>query len=112
MTLRDHVRELVDTLPEGASVTLPRSTLRTWLREDLEAAPDGADAGCRWYTTADVAELRGVKPSTVATWCADGRFPGAEKTGTDGGGEWRIPESDLRSTNAGGQADSDRVKFT
>lgn len=111
MTLRDRVRGLVETLPEGSSVTLPRSTLREWLLEEAESESAEGGGAEKWYSTSEVADLRGVEPSTVATWCSDGRFPNAEKTGSDGGGEWRIPERDLLSTDGGPQRGPERVRF-
>lgn len=113
MTLRDHVRDLYEALPDGASVNLDRSTLGDWLREDVEARGE-TPTGQKTYTTSEAAEVAGVKPATVAEWCKDGRLSGAWKTGTDGGGEWRVPESDLLALVHGsdnGDRGGDRVRF-
>jgi len=47
VTVADRLRAIVDSLPEGAAVTLPGDALRTWLEDDDPAAapaPVAADA--------------------------------------------------------------------
>lgn len=40
----------------------------------------------------EAAKVLGVKPKTIRTWCRDGKFKGAFKTGKLAG-DWRIPAS-------------------
>ena len=64
MRLHDRVARLAETLPDGASVTLPVATLREWLA-DAERQP--ADR-----TVKDVARELGRDPSTVRNWIREG----------------------------------------
>ena len=88
MDLRARLRAVVDPMPTGSAVTLPVDTLRAWLEEDA-AGPDTVDP-----TAADVASLLRRAPSTIRTWCAQGRLPGAYRCR---GREWRVPRSALRA---------------
>lgn len=56
---------------------------------------DGTARPDRRVTTGEAADLLGVSPKTVRRWLRDGRFPGAEKTTENGGGEWRIPAREI-----------------
>ena len=48
----------------------------------------------RMMSTMEAASALGVKPKTIANWCADGRFPGAKKTSPKRG-RWKIPSGDV-----------------
>lgn len=66
-----------------------------WVRELIE----GLDSGGREHealglTVQQVADETGRAVSTVRTWCADGRLPGAKRLR---GREWRVPRSALRA---------------
>lgn len=110
MNVRERLRQAISGVPEGGSISLPVEAVRRWLREDLEEDGD-LPTGQQTYSTADAAELAGVKPSTVAEWAKDGRLSGAWKTGADGGGEWRIPEADLLDLMTGRKNGGDRVRL-
>jgi hypothetical protein len=88
MDLRGRLRAIVDPLPAGAAVTLPADILRTWLDEEA-SGPDAVD-----LTAVDVGALLRRAPSTIRTWCAAGRLPGAYRCR---GREWRIPRAALRA---------------
>lgn len=82
------LRQALAVLPEGAALTL---TVRE-LREALEDAPavPAEDTNPDRLDTEAAARRLGVKPKTVANWCAAGRFSGAMKTGA-ARGKWTIP---------------------
>ena len=68
MTLLDRLRALVETVPPGGSVSIPRD----WLAQELEgvqtsAGPQAAPAPERWLTAAQVAERLG----TSVRWVYD-----------------------------------------
>lgn len=112
MTVREHLRQVVQGIPRGGSVTLPVEAIRQWLQEDVEDRGDLSSTQ-RISSTAEAAEFLGVQPATVAEWAKEGRFPNAWKTGSDGGGEWRIPEGDLFALTQGAndRRGGDRVRF-
>jgi excisionase family DNA binding protein len=71
----------------AAVLALPDSALVPvgWIRPLLEAG-SGCDLG---LTVAQVAEMTGRAGSTIRTWCAEGRLPGARRLR---GREWRVPQ--------------------
>lgn len=94
MELSERIRDLLSGLPEGASVTLPRRVLVSWLEE----AGGGAEAGARGpredvadLTVPELADALGRAESTVRGWLPD--VPGAYKLG----GEWRVPRPAWRA---------------
>lgn len=95
---------------ERTEARAPLSTVYQVFVEDLDEL-DRIGEEPVYLTTTDVAERFEVKPKTVATWCRDGRFPNAFKTGEDGEGEWRIPTDDLRGHETGQTVDDGRVSF-
>lgn len=85
--LRDRLRRLVSGLPDGASVTLPRAVLVSWLEDAGEAAhglPDGDQDRVADLTVPELAEALGRAENTVRGWMPD--VPGAYKLGA----EWRV----------------------
>ncbi len=68
LTVEDRLRTLADALPDGASVTLPVSLIRSWLIQsgsaDSERAVD--------MTVAEVASLLSRSPQTIRTWIRQG----------------------------------------
>lgn len=81
-------------LPDGCAVIIPVGVLRAWVDADR---PDAGDADGRRIadlTCAEAAAELGRRPSTVRTWCASGRIPGAYRLH---GREWRIPRAGLRA---------------
>lgn len=65
-----------------------------WVREILASLEEQGDDGGLGDTVEQFAVRADRAPSTVRTWCADGRLPGARKLR---GREWRIPRSALRA---------------
>lgn len=82
MNIAARLAAIVDPLPDGAAVSLPVEVIRGWLDED---AGEGMD-----LTIEEVGRLAGRAPSTVRTWCGQGRLPGAYRLQ---GREWRIPRT-------------------
>lgn len=64
-----------------------------WIRE-LVAGLDVEEGAGIGLTVREVADATERAPSTVRTWCAEGRLPGAKRLR---GREWRIPRSALRA---------------
>lgn len=65
-----------------------------WVLEAVDGLErEGGDDGLG-DTVAEFAERANRAPSTVRTWCTEGRLPGAKKLR---GREWRIPRSALRA---------------
>jgi excisionase family DNA binding protein len=84
-TLRDRLRRIVEALPNGAAVTLPRDELARWIDAgDPEPLAD--------LTVQEIAEIVGRRPSTVRGWCAAGELRAYRFRGR----EWRIPATALR----------------
>lgn len=84
-TLRDRIRAIVEPLPAGASVTLPRDALAEWLgADDPEPLTD--------LTVNEVAELVRRAPSTVRGWCASGEL----RSYLFQGREYRVTRAALR----------------
>lgn len=79
---------------EALEATAPVANVYAQVIRDLRSL-DGVPAIEAKVNTRTAAQLEGVDRSTIAKRCGDGWYPNAEKT--SGGGEWRIPLSDLRS---------------
>jgi excisionase family DNA binding protein len=85
LTLRDRLARIVEALPSGSAVTLPRDELARWIDAgDPEPMAD--------YTVEHVAELLNRRPSTARGLCASGAIRAYKLNGR----EWRIPSSALR----------------
>lgn len=94
MTLHERLRQIIEPLPPGASVVLPRDAIEQWLdSEDAYQLPAEADSVIIDLTIRQVASLMGKKESTVRGWLNAGAMPGAYKLH---GREWRIPREELR----------------
>lgn len=63
-----------------------------WIRELVDGLEMDETAGIG-LTVQEVADATDRAPSTVRTWCAEGRLPGAKRLR---GREWRIPRSALK----------------
>jgi excisionase family DNA binding protein len=85
LTLRDRLRRIVEALPPGAAVSLPRDQLAAWVGAD--EPPPLTD-----LTVAEAAEILGRRPSTVRGWCASGELRAYRFRSR----EWRIPHSAIR----------------
>lgn len=77
----------LEAMPDGALVPVE------WVKE-LVADLDTRGAAGLGLTVREVAEAADRAPSTVRTWCADGRLPGARRLR---GREWRIPRTALQA---------------
>lgn len=80
-------RSMVLALPDQA--LLPVSSIRPLL--ERRVAEEAATIG---LTVAEAAKRAGRAPSTIRTWCAQGRLRGARRLM---GREWRIPIEALRT---------------
>jgi excisionase family DNA binding protein len=74
----DRLRALVQALPDGGAVTLPRSELLAIVKALPAAEIPGAA-----YSVADVAVRLGRKPSTVRRLCANGALRSFRLNGRD-----------------------------
>jgi excisionase family DNA binding protein len=84
-TLRDRLRRIVEALPSGAAVTLPRDELARWIDAgDPEPLAD--------LTVPEAAEIVNRKPSTVRAWCQSGDLRAYKLQGR----EYRITRDALR----------------
>lgn len=92
MTLRERLERLVEDLPPGGSVTLPRSALEELLEKSADALGD-RDEPIGDLTVLDLAEELDRAESTVRAWCSDGLIEEAYKLR---GREWRIPRAAAR----------------
>lgn len=90
MTLAGRLRQAVEGLPEGASITLPVSVIRDWL-SNLEAEAAEEDLGD--LTVPELAEELDRAGSTVRGWLNAGEIPQAYKLNDR---EWRIPRAAVR----------------
>lgn len=82
-------RAAFDALPDTALVPVG------WVRPLLAASEPGThEHDALGLTVQEVADECGRAPSTVRTWAAEGRLPGAKRLR---GREWRIPRSALRA---------------
>lgn len=96
VTLADLMRDLDRKRRDAETVgaTAPLANVYGAMLEQLRAV-DGVPAFEPRVSTTEAAAIEGVSRATIAKWCADGRYPRAEKTSE--AGEWRIPLSDLRT---------------
>ena len=85
----------LQALPDGALLPV------AWVRK-LVANLEGDVSGGIGMTVKELAEASGRAPSTVRTWCAEGRLPGALRLC---GREWRIPATAVASLLAGTEPD-------
>lgn len=109
MNLLERLRALVEAVPPGGAVTIPRD----WLATELDVPGVDADAGGD-LTVEQLAKRLSRKPSTVRGWLDAGLFPGAyhlpasgkrsEKTGRAKVGAWRIPPAAIEAFRAGQQS--------
>jgi len=72
---------LLEPLPDDAAITLTVRSLKAWLQDE----PDGADLTLELLKERHFPD-RSI--STLRSWCAQKRFPGAYKLR---GKPWRIP---------------------
>ena len=80
-------------LPDDAQVPV------RWVRELVaELGLGDGTPGSVGLTVPQVADLTDRSPSTIRTWCAEGRLPGACRLR---GREWRIPRRALDALVAG-----------
>jgi excisionase family DNA binding protein len=85
LSLRDRLRRIVEALPSGSAVTLPRDQLAEWVGAD--EPPPLTD-----LTVPEAAEILGRRPSTVRGWCASGELRAYKLRGR----EYRITREALR----------------
>lgn len=84
MTLADRLRQIVDALPPGAAVSLPRAAVEEWLSSE-ESLDDELDLE-------QFAAVIGTSLSTARDYCAQGLVPGAYKRR---GRKWIIPATSV-----------------
>lgn len=82
--LIERLRAIVEAVPAGGSVSLPRD----WLAAELGPVGEPKSAAPTLLTVADVAAQLHRSPSTVRGWVEAGRFTGAFKLNAR---DWRIP---------------------
>jgi hypothetical protein len=88
MTLAGRLRAMMDALPPSGQLVLTRTSLAELLAdEDCGTLAGAAGVDLR---VEDVGRLLNRAPSTIRTWAAAGRLPGAYLLA---GREWRIPRS-------------------
>lgn len=102
-------RTLIESLPEGALVPVPREQLLALLGGGSsrgEGVLEEVGARVADYSTREVAKQFGKAASTVRAWCERGRLPGAYLRA---GKEWRIPAAAIHAMQrAESQADRER----
>lgn len=96
---RDHHAEL--------KTRAPVHTVLTWVIEDLRRI-DGEGQGREFLDTAEAADRLGVTRRTVQNWARDGRFPGADKTSTEG--VWCIPAKEVRAALNADAEDGEEIE--
>lgn len=89
MTLRNTLWNMVNGLPDEASVSVPVGWLRERL-EDTEAESGGLDDD-RLFTVEELSRRYDRAPSTVRGWLNDGRLRGTKIAGS-----WRVSAEALR----------------
>lgn len=93
-SLANHLARLIDGVPEGGAVTIPREAVERWLEEagegtgsaETNGRPEVAD-----LTVEEIAEALELSPSTVRAWMPD--VEGAYKLA----GAWRVSREDWRA---------------
>ena len=94
--MNPHLRAYLDSTTSDL-VSVPRS----WLENDVaQPAQVQGDLTCP-----EIAARLGRKASTIRSWCAEGRFPGAYRLHNR---EWRVPPAGLKAFQEaarGGAAD-------
>lgn len=108
-SLQVRIRRLVDGLPQGASVTLSRSTLKEWIEGEPEAEAHAGDVEpVADLTVEEIAEAHGKAESTVRGWLQE--VPGTYRLGN----ELRVPREAWReyldSLSENGAGDRPKVR--
>ncbi len=85
MTPLDRLRQALELLPGGASITLPREALLEVLGGPV-GVPSATPPGD--LTVPEVADRFRRSPSTIRSWLETGRFPEAYKLNSR---DWRVP---------------------
>lgn len=93
MDLRARLTAVLRPIPSGSLVP------RDWLLGMIEEAGETDDDD---LTAEEFGRLRNRAPSTIRTWAAAGRLPGAYRLN---GREWRIPRSALRALRENGRGE-------
>ncbi len=95
MTVADLIRqyERLRLDAERVGATAPLARVYATFIEELRSAGNAGGIE-RMMSTMEAASELGVEAKTIANWCADGRFPGAQKTSPKRG-RWRIPSRDV-----------------
>lgn len=88
MKRREILRELVDGVPPGSTV----SVRADWIAELVADLPEPEPGVEIDLTAEEVGRLMGRDPKTVAAWCRSGRLEGAYRFNDR---EWRIPRRAL-----------------
>ena len=94
MTLRDRLRLLLEAVPPGGSVMLPRDAVAEWLEDDEGVSPHDGPGLVADYTCEQIAAQLGRTAACVRAWCRAGHLAGAYRLN---GREWRIPPAGLRA---------------
>lgn len=109
--LEARIRRMIDGLPQGASITLSRSTLEDWIDDETESEPPArAREPVADLTVEEIAEAHGKAESTIRGWLAD--VPGTYRLGN----ELRVPREawrkylDSLSENGAGERPKVRSK--
>lgn len=82
--LADRLRKLIEGVPPGGAVTLPREAVARWLEGGAggaEAPADGHEAPVADLTVADLAEAHDKAESTVRGWLQS--VPGTYRLGQE-----------------------------
>jgi hypothetical protein len=85
---------MIEGVPEGGAVTLPREAVARWLEEAADGPKDAAhstNGDVADLTVTDLAEALDRSESTVRGWLPD--VPGSYKLGQ----EWRVPRDAWRA---------------
>lgn len=82
MTLAQRLRSIVTPMPDDGAVTLSVASLRAWLAEEPNTAPDLELDQLREH------HFPKVSVSTLREWCSKGLFPHAYK---QRGRVWLVP---------------------
>ena len=88
MTALERLMVMVEAMPEGSSVTLPREALLAALGKTAANQAEASKSSEADLTIQDLARRFQRSVSTVRGWVEHGRFPGAYKLENR---EWRVP---------------------